>query len=391
VKLGARGCAAFPGAIPERLEQAPVQEGFAVEVLNSLGGGDAFMAGLLRGWLRDEPLERCCRYANACGAIVVSRHGCAPAMPTDVELQEFLRNPVVSALDHLHHATTRRPRAAPLHILAFDHRAQLEAIAQSTGSPPQRIAQFKSLVAEAFVRVAAGRRGMGVILDDRYGGAILPRLTAKGFWVARPVEVPGSIPVEFEAGAGLASALRTWPSEHIAKCLAIFGHADPEPLQRAQIERMRALAQACAATGREMLLEVISPARDAADASAAALGLDAIYAEGIKPDWWKLPPSEDPQAWSAIGETIERHDPVCRGVLVLGMEAPAETLRESFAAAARCRHVRGFAVGRSIFAPAADAWLAGRWSDARAVDDIAARYEEVIALWKSASMEREYA
>jgi len=53
--------------------------------------------------------------------------------------------------------------------------------------------------------------------------------------------------------------------------------------------------------------------------------------------------------------------------------------------------VRGFAVGRSIFAPAADAWLSGRWSDARAVDDIAARYEEVIALWKSASMEREYA
>ena len=38
-------------------------------------------AGLLRGWVRDEPLPQALRYANACGAIVVSRHGCAPAMP----------------------------------------------------------------------------------------------------------------------------------------------------------------------------------------------------------------------------------------------------------------------------------------------------------------------
>ena len=44
----------------------------------TLGAGDAFMSGLLRGWLREEPWERCCQYANACGAMVVSRHGCAP-------------------------------------------------------------------------------------------------------------------------------------------------------------------------------------------------------------------------------------------------------------------------------------------------------------------------
>jgi 5-dehydro-2-deoxygluconokinase len=66
------------------------------------------------------------------------------------------------------------------------------------------------------------------------------------------------------------------------------------------------------------------------------------------------------------------------------MEAEAHELRESFRAAAGCRHVRGFAVGRSIFAAAAQDWFAGRASDAQVVDAIAERYEEVIALWEAA-------
>ena len=64
--------------------------GVEVEVLNVLGAGDAFASGFLSGWLRDEPLEACARTANASGALVVSRHGCAPAMPTPAELDYFL-------------------------------------------------------------------------------------------------------------------------------------------------------------------------------------------------------------------------------------------------------------------------------------------------------------
>jgi 5-dehydro-2-deoxygluconokinase len=63
---------------------------FPVEVLNVLGAGDAFMSGLLRGILQGESWEKSCQYANACGAIVVTRHGCAPAMPYKQELDYFL-------------------------------------------------------------------------------------------------------------------------------------------------------------------------------------------------------------------------------------------------------------------------------------------------------------
>jgi 5-dehydro-2-deoxygluconokinase len=40
------------------------------------------MAGLLRGWLSGLEWQESAGIANACGALVVSRHGCAPAMPS---------------------------------------------------------------------------------------------------------------------------------------------------------------------------------------------------------------------------------------------------------------------------------------------------------------------
>jgi 5-dehydro-2-deoxygluconokinase len=115
-----------------------------------------------------------------------------------------------------------------------------------------------------------------------------------------------------------------------------------------------------------------------------ARALEAIYASGVRPDWWKLPPSADPGAWQAIDSAIERNDPRCRGVLVLGMEAGDEALEAGFGQAARSRRVRGFAVGRSIFGAAAKAWFAGRMGEAEVVDEVGRRYEEVIGLWKTA-------
>src|SRR5271169_397331 len=68
LKRGPMGCVVFPDAIPDSLDKGVKGPGFPVEVYNVLGAGDAFMSGFLRGWLRDEPLETCCAYANANGA-----------------------------------------------------------------------------------------------------------------------------------------------------------------------------------------------------------------------------------------------------------------------------------------------------------------------------------
>ncbi|MCY0656383.1 PfkB family carbohydrate kinase, partial [Klebsiella pneumoniae] len=77
------------GEVPDAIADAPTVLGERVEVLNVLGAGDAFASGLLSGLLRGKSLEASAAIANACGAIVVSRHGCAPAMPTQAELAHW--------------------------------------------------------------------------------------------------------------------------------------------------------------------------------------------------------------------------------------------------------------------------------------------------------------
>jgi 5-dehydro-2-deoxygluconokinase len=396
VKRGPMGCVVFEGAIPEDLEQGLKGPGFPVEVFNVLGAGDAFMAGFLRGWLKDEPLARCCAYANACGALVVSRHGCAPAMASWEELQHFIAHGSATRrlredaeLEHLHRVTTRTRHWGELVILAFDHRVQLEEIAARHGEGAQRIKQFKTLVAQGARQGYSSpgiqrHRSPGIIVDSRFGEDIFPPMTGSGWWVARPVELPGSRPLQFEAGAHLAQHMRSWPAEHVAKCLISYHPQDAEDLRAAQIARLAELQQASIATGHEFLIEVIPPRERPCDDGTLAAALQQIYAAGIRPDWWKLPPASSGAAWEQVAAVIHRNDRHCRGVLMLGLEASEDALERSFRIAAPHSICRGFAVGRSIFAEAAAAWFAGRIDDAQVVADVADRYARLIAHWDEA-------
>lgn len=64
--------------------------GFPVEILNTVGAGDAFASGLIYAYLQGWDWCRAARFANACGAIVVTRHGCGTAMPALPEVMNFL-------------------------------------------------------------------------------------------------------------------------------------------------------------------------------------------------------------------------------------------------------------------------------------------------------------
>jgi 5-dehydro-2-deoxygluconokinase len=66
--------------------------GFPVEVMNILGAGDAFAAGFIYGYLKGWDWYRSCRMGNACGAIVVTRHGCANFMPYEQEVLDFVES-----------------------------------------------------------------------------------------------------------------------------------------------------------------------------------------------------------------------------------------------------------------------------------------------------------
>ncbi|WP_029076269.1 bifunctional 5-dehydro-2-deoxygluconokinase/5-dehydro-2-deoxyphosphogluconate aldolase [Kaistia adipata] len=391
LKRGAMGCIVYDGAISSDLEAGIVGEGFPIEIYNVLGAGDAFMSGFLRGWLKGEPLATCATWANACGAFAVSRLLCAPEYPSWTELSWFLAHGSPhkalrkdAALNHLHWATTRRAQPAQLMALAIDHRAQLEAVADKLQAPREKIASLKALAVEAAARVAKGRPGFGMLLDTTYGQKAFPRAAEQGFWIGRPVEKPGSRPLDFDHLPDLGSHLAEWPIGHTVKCLCFYHPDDSDELKARQERELLRVADAARTAGRELLIEIIAGKHGPLADDTVASILARLYALGIKPDWWKLEPQTSVAAWRAIEKVITENDPLCRGIVLLGLEAPEAELVTAFRAAAATPLVKGFAVGRTIFADAAENWLAGRIDDEAAVTDMANRFAALVAAWETA-------
>jgi len=354
-----------------------------------VGAGDAFMSGFLSGWLREEPLEECLRLGNACGAIVVSRHGCSPAMPTEVELEYFLaleekprRLRDDAWLDHLHRATTRND-PQELRVLAVDHRWQLEEAADELGVDRGRLRELKVLLGRAFRRVAEEDEAAGVLIDDIYGDEALEELTGSGAWISRAVEVARSRPVEFVGGPNVSATLRTWPEEHVVKCNLYMHPEDDAKTREIQEARVLQLYDACLVNDRRLLLEVQASPETTYDGDSVARLLERFYEIGVRPEWWKIPPNPDAAVWGRIGDVVRKHDPFCAGLLVLGQAMEEEKLAESFVAASSEPLCRGFAIGRSIYGEPGRRWLAGETDDGELVSSVAERYGRMIALWQS--------
>lgn len=72
VTLGSRGCAIFDH------DTLSSFGGFKVEVVDTVGSGDAFAAAFLHGLNAGWPIEENATYANALGALVAGRRGATP-------------------------------------------------------------------------------------------------------------------------------------------------------------------------------------------------------------------------------------------------------------------------------------------------------------------------
>ena len=86
VKRGEKGSSVF-------LKDGTVIDvpGFDVDVVNVLGAGDAFASGFIYGYLNGMNWYKACRVGNACGAILVTRQGCANFNPYEQEMLDFVQ------------------------------------------------------------------------------------------------------------------------------------------------------------------------------------------------------------------------------------------------------------------------------------------------------------
>ncbi|NOI67147.1 5-dehydro-2-deoxygluconokinase [Vibrio sp. 99-8-1] len=393
-KRGPLGCSVFTGDIPEDLDDGITVTGVRVEVLNVLGAGDAFMSGLLRGYLNGESWQKSCAYANACGALVVSRHGCAPAMPTKEELDNYLtraedvpRPDLDEELNHLHRVTTRKTEWQELCVMAFDHRIQFVEMAREAGADLSRIKPLKKLILQASreVEQEAGIQGKsGLLCDSTYGQDVLNEVTGSGWWIGRPIELPGSNPLELEHG-NIGSQLIDWPLEHIVKCLVFFNPESDCQVRLEQERQIKEVYQACCKSGHELLLEIILPAGVEKEDDLYIRAMKRFYNLGVKPDWWKLPPLAS-ESWSQVSDLIQERDCYCRGVVILGLDASQAELKSGFSATAGHDVVKGFAVGRTLFGEPSRNWLANKTDDKTLIEDIKSNYHNLITLWRNRAL-----
>ncbi len=394
VKRGALGCSVIEGAIPASIDDAPTFKGERVEVLNVLGAGDAFLSGLMASLLQGKDWAESTRVANACGAIVVSRHACSAAMPTPAELAHWFsgnRNPKPDAdqqLAHLHRTSAARKEWNELCVMAFDHRSQFFDIAREAGVSDSRVPALKQLLVKAAEQVerSRGLQGhTGVLIDGSdYGRDALAAATGRGWWVGRPVELPSSRPLRFDGTHSVGSALTHWPTEQVVKCLVHYHPDDAVDLRLEQEARVRELWEATRESGNELLLEIIPPKAMTPAGTEDAAVLRAVkrfYNLGFKPEWWKLAPMS-PAGWTALAALVAERDPLCRGAVILGLNQPLQYLADSFAHATN-PIVKGFMVGRTLWVSASLRWFKGEIDDAAFINEVAANFTTLVDAWKS--------
>ena len=78
------------GALLTRDDDMVLVPGFAVEAVDTTAAGDAFNGGLAWAWGRGMELDKAVRFANAVGALAVTKMGAQPSLPTFEEVKAFL-------------------------------------------------------------------------------------------------------------------------------------------------------------------------------------------------------------------------------------------------------------------------------------------------------------
>ena len=126
--------------------------------------------------------------------------------------------------------------------MAFDHRSQFYDMARVAGVDDSQIPALKKLLVQAAAQVEISRKMQGqtgVLIDGGdYGRDALASATGRGWWVGRPVELPGSRPLRFDGTRSIGSALVNWPTEQVVKCLVHYHPDDAAELRLEQDDKV---------------------------------------------------------------------------------------------------------------------------------------------------------
>ena len=294
-----------------------------------------------------------------------------------------------------------------LYILPFDHRESYEAGLFGWHEPlddvqSAEIAESKRLIYDGFMRAVGdgtARDCSGILLDERFGAAILRDAKQRGVITALPVERSGQEEFDFEYGDDFARHIDKFDPTYV-KALVRYNPEGDGALNRRQEARLLRLHDYLARTRRRFMFELLVPPttgqlatlggdREAYDASLRPglmiRAVGALYAAGIEPTVWKvegLDHRQDCVSLVAAARSGGRSTVAC---IVLGRGADEARVRQWLRTAASVPGFIGFAVGRTTFWDAVADWLRDKRANRdTAITRIAARFRQWVNVFEEA-------
>jgi 5-dehydro-2-deoxygluconokinase len=87
------------------------------------------------------------------------------------------------------------------------------------------------------------------------------------------------------------------------------------------------------------------------------------------------------QGWADLEALVAQRDPHCRGAVILGLNQPLQALADSFELATN-PIVKGFMVGRTLWATASLNWLKNDIDDAAFVQQVGHNFATLVEAWR---------
>ncbi len=252
-------------------------------------------------------------------------------------------------------------------------------------------------LAHARGQLPGGRAG--VLVDERYGQAVIDAAHSDGVILAVPVEHSGRDWFELEWGQDWLEHVASSRPD-FAKVLVRDNPAFPAEQRAQQLRALREVSDALDSVGVPLLYELLVPATDEQRA-AAGPETDAYdrevrpglvrqvisdnQAAGVEPAIWKVEGLETTEAARAVVNQIRAGGRNDVRAIVLGRDAPAARLDHWLAVAAPVDGFVGFAIGRSIWEdPIADL-SSGKADEDETTGQIAERYLDFARQYCAAS------
>jgi myo-inositol catabolism protein IolC len=167
-----------------------------------------------------------------------------------------------------------------------------------------------------------------------------------------------------------------------------------------QTARLRQLSEYCRSAGQRFMFELLVPATDAQRELARDAGdydsqqrprlvveaIRSLQDAGVEPDIWKIEGLDSREHCERVVEVAQRNGRDEVGCIVLGRAADEDKVARWLETAASVTGFIGFAVGRTTFWNAIDAYVSGHTTRAETAARIARRYRQWASIFERASV-----